>query len=86
MKKTIAIAVVSLCLSFAGGIAVAEAVHDWHAIEEVHEHVQQAIHELEEARKANHYDMKGHGEKAEEHLRMAERELHEGIEAAKAAK
>ncbi len=38
------------------------------------------------ARAANHYDMAGHGAKAEELLHQAERELHEAVEAAKAAK
>ena len=35
------------------------------------------------ARAANHYDMQGHGERAEQLLREAERELHEAVEAAK---
>jgi hypothetical protein len=48
--------------------------------------VQEAIHELDHARAANHYDMAGHGAKAEDHLRAAEHELHEAIEASKAAK
>jgi len=51
----------------------------------VHEHVMESIHELERARASNHYDMAGHGAKAEELLRHAERELHEAIEAARAA-
>jgi len=38
------------------------------------------------ARAANHYDMKGHGAKAEEHLKAAEHELRKAIEAAKASK
>ncbi len=88
MKKNIAI--VALCLSlvltFFVGVAVADRVRDWHDLEDVHEHVNQAIHEMERARAANHYDMAGHGIKAEEHLRAAERELHEAIEAAKAAR
>jgi hypothetical protein len=83
MKKTIAVAVLSVCLSFVAGIAVAEKVHDWHDLEAVHEHVQESIHEMENARAANHYDMAGHGAKAEEDLRRAERELHDAIEAAK---
>ena len=86
MKKTIAIAALSLCLAFVGGIAVADKVNDWHDLEGVQVHVKEAIHEMEVARAANHYDMKGHGAKAEEHLRMAEKELHEAIEAAKASK
>jgi uncharacterized protein involved in response to NO len=83
MKKTIAVAVLSACLSFVAGVSVAQQVRDWHDLEAVHNHVLEAIHELENARAANHYDMAGHGAKAEEHLRAAEHELHEAIEAAK---
>jgi hypothetical protein len=83
MTKMIAIAVLSACLSFAAGIAVSQNVRDWHDLEAVHNHVLEAIHELENARAANHYDMAGHGAKAEEHLRAAEHELNEAIEAAK---
>jgi hypothetical protein len=86
MKKTIAVAVLSVCLSFAAGVAVAERVRDWADLERAHNHVQEAIHELDHARAANHYDMAGHGAKAEEHLRAAEHELHEAIEASKAAR
>ena len=82
MKKTIAVAILSTCLSFAAGIAVGQ-VRDWHDLEAVHNHVLEAIHELETARAANHYDMAGHGAKAEEHLRAAEHELHDAIEAAR---
>jgi len=84
VKKAIAIA--ALCLSFVVGAALGEKVRDWHDLEAVHKHVQEAIHEMERARAANHYDMAGHGAKAEEHLRAAERELHEAIEAAKMAR
>jgi hypothetical protein len=86
MTKAIAVAVLSLCLSFVAGVAVADKVRDWADLEAAHGHVQEAIHELDRARAANHYDMAGHGVKAEEHLRAAERELHEAIEAAKAAR
>ncbi len=86
MKKTIAVAVLSVCLSFAAGIAIAEKVRDWHDLEAAHNHTQEAIKEMEHARAANHYDMAGHGAKAEEHLRAAEREIHDSIEAAKAAR
>lgn len=41
--------------------------------------------ELGRARAANHYDMAGHGAKAEQALHQAEHELHEAVEAAKAA-
>jgi len=86
MTKAIAVAVLSVCLSFVAGIAVADKVRDWHDLEAAHHHVQEAIHELDHAREANHYDMAGHGVKAEEHLRAAERELHEAIEAIRAAR
>jgi hypothetical protein len=46
-----------------------------HALEECHKQVQEAIQEMEHARAANHYDMAGHGAKAEGHLRAAEQEL-----------
>lgn len=75
-----------MCLSFAAGFAVAEKVHDWADLEAAHNHVQEAIHEMDRARAANHYDMKGHGAKAEEHLRAAEHELHEAIKASREAK
>ena len=84
MRKGLAVA--ALCLSFVGGAAFGEKVRDWHDLEAVHRHVEEAIHEMERARAANHYDMAGHGAKAEEHLRAAEHELHEAIEAAKAAR
>jgi len=82
--KTIVVAVFSVCLSFAAGIAVADKVHDWHDLDAVHNHVQEAIHELDRARASNHYDMQGHGARAEEHLHAAERELHEAIETIRA--
>ena len=82
MKKIYMVA--ALALSFAGGVAVAQ-VHDWHDLDKVHDHVVESIHEMERARAANHYDMAGHGAKAEDLLRQAERELHEAVEASKAA-
>jgi hypothetical protein len=82
MKKPIAVA--ALALSFVAGALVAGQVRDWHDLDKVHEHVLESIHEMERARAANHYDMEGHGAKAEEHLRAAEKELHFAVEAAKA--
>jgi len=84
MKKIFALA--ALCLSFVVGAAFAEKVHDWHDLDEVHKHVEESINEMERARSANHYDMAGHGAKAEEHLRAAERELRLAIDASKAAR
>jgi len=80
MQKAIVVTVLSVCLSFIAGIAVGQ-VRDWRELEAAHDHVNEAIHELDNARAANHYDMAGHGARAEEHLRAAEHELHEGIEA-----
>ena len=82
MKNTIAVAVISACLSFVGGIAFAQ-VHDWHDIDKVREHVHEAIHELETVQAANHYDMGGHAEAAKGHLRAAEDELRQAIETAR---
>ena len=84
MKKAIAVA--ALCTSFVAGAAFADRVRDWHDLEAVRDHVREAIHEMERARAANHYDMGGHGIKAEEHLRAAEHELHEAVESARAAR
>ena len=79
--------IVSLAaLSLATGVAIAREVKDWKDIHAAHEHVKQAIHEMERARAANHYDMAGHGAKAEDLLRQAEHEIHESIEAAKGEK
>jgi hypothetical protein len=86
MKKTMLITVLSVCLSFIAGVAMAEKVHDWADLERAHNHVLEAMKEMDRARAANHYDMAGHGAKAEEHLRAAEHELHDSIEAARAAR
>jgi len=82
MRKPLAVAAVAL--SFVAGALVARQVRDWHDLDEVHKHVVESIHEMERARAANHYDMEGHGAKAEEHLRAAEKELHLAVEAARA--
>ncbi|MGA2841862.1 MAG: hypothetical protein ABSG18_17080 [Steroidobacteraceae bacterium] len=84
MKSTLLAALAGLSLGV-GAVALADRVHDWHDLDKVHNHVTEAIHEMERARAANHYDMAGHGAKAEELLRQAERELHEAVEAARAA-
>jgi hypothetical protein len=84
VKSTLLVALAGLSLGV-GAVALADRVHDWHDLDKVHNHVTEAIHEMERARAANHYDMAGHGAKAEELLRQAERELHEAVEAARAA-
>jgi hypothetical protein len=84
MRKILTLAAVGL--SFVAGAAVAQKVHDWHDLDNVYKHVNESINEMERARAANHYDMQGHGAKAEDHLRAAERELGLAVEAAKAGK
>lgn len=79
MKSLMTAAVVSMVF----GTAYAAEVRDWHDLHKVHQHVQESIREMERARAANHYDMAGHGAKAEQLLRDAEKELHEAVEAAK---
>jgi hypothetical protein len=81
VKKTFA--VIAFSLSFIAGAAFGY-VHDWHDLDAVHKHITEAIHEMEHARAANHYDMAGHGKKAEDLLRSAEHELQLAVEAAKA--
>ena len=82
MKKLVFASAIAL----AAGVAFAAQVHDWHDLDSVHKHVEESIHEMERARAANHYDMAGHGAKAEQLLHDAEHELHEAVEASKAAK
>ncbi len=77
---------VPLMACFLSGIALAAPVHDWKDLHDVHEKVQKCIKDMERARAANHYDMQGHGAKAEELLRQVEHELHEAVQAAKLAK
>ncbi|HUN92693.1 MAG TPA: hypothetical protein VMU33_11585 [Burkholderiaceae bacterium] len=72
-------------LALVAGLAVGAEVRDWRDLDKVHKHIVESIHEMERARAANHYDMAGHGAKAEQLLRDAEHELHEAVEASKAA-
>jgi hypothetical protein len=81
MKKMIWPVVVAL--GFVSGIAVADQVRDWHDLDAVHTHVKQAQAEMNRARAANHYDMSGHGAKAEALLGQVEVELGLAVEAAK---
>jgi len=77
MKRVLLVTALSLaaCLAYAGA-------KDWHDLAKGHKPIEESIRELERARAASHYDMQGHGAKAEQLLRDAERELHEAIEAA----
>jgi NAD-dependent DNA ligase len=81
MKK--ALLVLTVGATLLGGSVHADPVHDWHDLDAVHKQVVESIHEMERARRANHYDMDGHGIKAEDLLRKAERELHAAVESAR---
>jgi hypothetical protein len=81
MKKYLLSAVAAMLLFVAG---YAFGVRDWHDLDAVHKHVQEALHEMERAQAANHYDMGGHAAKAERLLHDAEHELNDAIEWAKA--
>jgi hypothetical protein len=83
MKK--ALVAVAVAVAFIAGVEVSAQVRDWHDLDRIHAHVIDSIHELERARAANHYDMMGHGAKAEQLLRDAERELNLAVDAAKAS-
>ncbi len=82
MKKALMAA--AIAAAFATGVGVSAQVRDWHDLDRIHKHVLESISEMETARAANHYDMMGHGAKAEEHLRAAEHELNLAIDAARA--
>jgi F0F1-type ATP synthase membrane subunit b/b' len=74
---------IAAALSLVTAVAYAGEVKDWQDLEKAHKHIQESIKEMERARAANHYDMQGHGAKAEQLLREAQKELHEAVEAAK---
>jgi len=81
-----AVFAVAAAMLLATGTSVADPVRDWRDLDKVHTKVNEAIGDMARARAANHYDMAGHGAKAEELLKQAERELTLAIEAAKASK
>jgi len=84
MKKMLLL--IPALLLVISSLSFAEPVRDWRDLKAVHEKVKQSIKDMERARAANHYDMGGHGVKAEELLRQVEHELHEAIESARQAK
>ena len=79
-----ALLAVAAAMLLATGTSVADPVRDWHDLDKVHNKVNEAIRDMAQARAANHYDMAGHGVKAEELLKQAERELNLAVEAARA--
>ena len=84
MKKILFVIFGISALSFSSPYA--EEFRDWKDLEKVSQHVNEAIHEMERVREANHYDLNGHGKNAEKLLREADNELHYAIESAKSAK
>jgi hypothetical protein len=84
MKKLLLPAAIGL--SLIASTAFAEQVHDWHDIDAVHTHIQQALHEMKKLHDANRYDTDGHAIHAEEYLEKAEAELHLAVDSAKKAK
>lgn len=83
MKRIVS--AVALASAFATGAILSAQVRDWHDLDNVHKHVLESINEMDRAREANHFDMMGHGAKAEEHLHAAERELSLAIDASRAS-
>ncbi len=81
-KKAILVTVLVLVSS----PLLAKKVHDWHGLENAHQHIKEAMNEMNKARTANNYDMEGHGEKAEQALHEAEREIAMAIETIKSEK
>jgi len=74
---------VAMLLAFAAGAVTMAQVRDWHDLDKVHDHVIEAIHEMDRARAANHYDMDGHGARAEQLLHETEHELQLAIDSAR---
>jgi hypothetical protein len=73
----------ALALAFLAGAMVSAQVRDLQDLESIHQHIIDSIHDMERARAENHYDMQGHGVKAEEHLKAAEHELDLALRAAR---
>ena len=81
MKKLFA--VLALAAAFAAGSLVTAQVRDWHDLDKAHNKILDAIGEMERVRAANHYDMAGHGARAEQFLHQAEHEVNMAIQSAR---
>jgi hypothetical protein len=79
MKKILTLAAFSLVAS----LPCAYAAEDAHDIETVHQNIIESIRTLEKVRLAKQFDAQGHGLKAEQLLREAEKELMQSFEATK---
>jgi hypothetical protein len=84
MFRTIALASIVSLLAVSAHAQSAKDVCDWRDLDKVHKHVVEAINEIGRARAANHYDMDGHGAKAEELLKQSQDQLARAVESAKA--
>lgn len=78
--RNIVCVVLAMVIAFAGGAITMAQVIDWHDVEKVRHAVREALDDINRIDAANGGHMGGHGIKAEEHLRAADRELQEGIE------
>lgn len=67
--------IIALLVAFAAGTFISAQVRDYRDLNNAHQQVVEVIHMMERARAANHYDMRGHAEKAEQFLRDAEHEI-----------
>ena len=67
--------VLAMTVAFASGAYTMAQVRDWHDVEKVHQHVIEAMHELEHLQQANGYNMGGHAARADQLLHQAEHEL-----------
>ena len=84
MLRTAASVLIVLLLAGSARAQSAQDVCDWRDLDKVHNHVKEAVAEIARARAANHYDMAGHGLKAEDLLKQSLDQLARAVEAAKA--
>lgn len=70
----------AMTVAFASGAFTMAQVRDWHDVEKVHNHVLEAMHELEHLQNTNGYSMGGHAEKAHQLLGQAEHELNLAVQ------
>ena len=84
MLRTAALALIVSLLVSSAHAQSARDVCDWRDLDKVHAHVAEAVNEMARARAANHYDMNGHGLKAEDLLKQSQDQLARAVEAAKA--
>lgn len=68
-------ATTAMGLSYTPGTVFVQAARDWHNFHKFHEHVEEAIHEVEIARRTNDEALSGQTEETCNFLRLAEKEL-----------